>query len=547
MAARAGAGRGDGTSEADPGTRDAVRSRAEGDARDGAGETGEEVTASRIFSAWVQRLSRATQERSGRQVRSATEALRLFYLTRKTLPTDLLKAIIAGVETTAASRGSIGWLLRHSATQAAWDGTERFNALLRRAQSEGGVDAPTHPAAHALDATGAEAVYGARFAGPVMRDGPAYLLVPGLFGQYWSCYLWNVRDHFKNRGAEVRISQAADGEAGVAANAAALAREILEYHAVTGGREIVLIGHSKGGVDCAAALAVYEEQLSGIVRGLITVQCPYAGSPIAADLLSSPALSELVAKALELLVGLPPGGGRRLLGPIKDLTYSRRQAFLQRFPLPARFPCVSMHTSTSSKASFMYLPAAYVRRRYNQASDGLVACCDAEVPGCVAVRFQPEQDHCDCVFPRVVEQEMLDRHRAECAAAVKEWRRMAKEAVLEVKDTDQRAANSHADADAAGNRGSFEAERRPGPDLVPVSIARLEHRTKTRELMPMPPALGPVIVRAYVAWIAALPDRIKGVAAPGEYHEALAALLMEQPRPGGERSIVYPADGRVWR
>ena len=40
-----------------------------------------------------------------------------------------------------------------------------------------------------------------------------------------------------------------------------------------------------------------------------------------------------------------------------------------------------------SKASFLYLPAAYVRRRYNQASDGLVACCDAEVPGCVAVRF----------------------------------------------------------------------------------------------------------------------------------------------------------------
>jgi hypothetical protein len=44
-------------------------------------------------------------------------------------------------------------------------------------------------------------------------------------------------------------------------------------------------------------------------RGLITVQTPYAGSPAAADLLAFPALADLVAKALELLIGLPPGRG----------------------------------------------------------------------------------------------------------------------------------------------------------------------------------------------------------------------------------------------
>ena len=37
-----------------------------------------------------------------------------------------------------------------------------------------------------------------------MAGGPAYLLVPGLFGQYYPCYLWNVRQHFQQRGAEVR-------------------------------------------------------------------------------------------------------------------------------------------------------------------------------------------------------------------------------------------------------------------------------------------------------------------------------------------------------
>jgi hypothetical protein len=37
--------------------------------------------------------------------------------------------------------------------------------------------------------------------------------------------------------------------------------------------------------------------------------------------------------------------------------------------------------------------------------------------------------------------------------------------------------------------------------------------------------------------IAALPDRIEGVPLPGEYFEALAALLLEQPRPGGSRAV----------
>jgi len=50
-------------------------------------------------------------------------------------------------------------------------------------------------------------------------------------------------------------------------------------------------------------------EVADIVRGLITVQTPYAGSPAAADLLAFPALADLVAKALELLIGLPPGRG----------------------------------------------------------------------------------------------------------------------------------------------------------------------------------------------------------------------------------------------
>ena len=42
---------------------------------------------------------------------------------------------------------------------------------------------------------------------------------------------------------------------------------------VLSGKQVVLLGHSKGGVDAAAALSLYPE-LKGHVRALITMQAP---------------------------------------------------------------------------------------------------------------------------------------------------------------------------------------------------------------------------------------------------------------------------------
>lgn len=159
--------------------------------------------------------------------------------------------------------------------------------------------------------------------------------------------------------------------------------------------------------------------------------------------------------------------------------------------------------------------------RYSQAGDGLVACCDAEVPGCVAVRFSAEQDHCDCVFPRKVDAAMLAGHRAECAAAVEQWGRIADAAAEEARGLKNGGASASASPPATGDDndggGGVAAAGKaadpdhsvkpavskpvaPRPEMVPVSIARLKHRAKLRERMPMPPAIGPVLVRAYAAW-----------------------------------------------
>ena len=528
------------------------------------------------FASWARRLADRVfvGADSRARARSAADALRALDQARASLPVDLAAAIRRGVESTAASRASVGWLLREEATRAASDGTARFETLLVAARQPGGVDAarasrgpgfeshrtietrPNHP----FDADDASA----SASSAVMRDGPAYLLVPGLYGRYYPCYMWGVRDHFQSRGAVVKISSAVDGEGTVLDNAAALRREILAYHRDTGGKRVVLVGHSKGAADAAAALALYESELSGVVRGLVASQCPYGGSPIASDLLAFPALEELTARALESLVGLPAGeGARALVPPMRDVSYAARRAFLSRHPLPDAFPCVSFHTATSSRASFLYLSAAYVRRRYGAANDGLVARCDAEIPGSVAVRWSAEQDHADCVYPRNVDAAALDADRRESARAAKEAAALVSDEEndagrgdrdpdldpdLDLDSFDGRSVDEHMDENglvplavakelarrrrAASRGGNADAVVASGSDPSP-SPSPSSSSSASRKPRRMPPAVGPLIVRAYVALNNALPDRLRGVASPGEYHEALVALLLEQPEPRG--------------
>jgi pimeloyl-ACP methyl ester carboxylesterase len=59
-------------------------------------------------------------------------------------------------------------------------------------------------------------------------------------------------------------------------------RQYKEY-----GKQVVLLGHSKGGTDAAATCAMFWGELKGKVRGLILLQAVYGGTPLAAELLSN--------------------------------------------------------------------------------------------------------------------------------------------------------------------------------------------------------------------------------------------------------------------
>ena len=101
-------------------------------------------------------------------------------------------------------------------------------------------------------------------------------------------------------------------------NARAIVEEITRWRRGTLGasRTVVLVGHSKGGVDAAAACALYKKELAGIVRGIVVTQCPYGGSPVATDLLGTKALEGLTATALERVTNGPGAGvGARWCDP----------------------------------------------------------------------------------------------------------------------------------------------------------------------------------------------------------------------------------------
>lgn len=166
-------------------------------------------------------------------------------------------------------------------------------------------------------------------------------------------------------------------------NAKVIRDEIMKYAAQ--GKQVVLIGHSKGGLDSEAALAMYPETQKA-VRGLVTIQSPYGGSPMANDLDSIPGLEDVVGPALKALGGTKES--------CLELTYERRKEFLAKYPMPPGIPTVCMASNKQSPISPLFSTAEYMKQRYGVQNDGLVAENDAFIPGSRTVTLNG-LDHLD--------------------------------------------------------------------------------------------------------------------------------------------------------
>ncbi|XP_078433013.1 uncharacterized protein LOC144704459 [Wolffia australiana] len=296
--------------------------------------------------------------------------------------------IIRARNTVRGSADDIGWLQRAKEMPPIEDGTQRFLELLEMVKKK----------EHKLP------------------DSVVYLLVPGLFSNHGRMYFVNIKSVFSKMGLACHIAKI-HSEASVEKNA----REIKEYiEEIYWGakKRVLLFGHSKGGVDSAAALSLYWAELKNKVAGLVLAQSPYAGSPIASDILRQGQLGDYVnlRKITEFLFCKILKGD---LQALEDLTYERRKEFLGRHQLPEELPVVCFHTAAAGKvalaslshvahaeltavtkvpvvvplAAAMAASAQLLRARYGEESDGLVTRRDAEVPGSLAVRPDRALDH----------------------------------------------------------------------------------------------------------------------------------------------------------
>jgi triacylglycerol lipase len=210
-----------------------------------------------------------------------------------------------------------------------------------------------------------------------------YLVIGGLFGKHLPGYMDENVSALKSQGLDAR-KVPVDSDASVEKNAETIRKAIEE--ATKDGSQVVLVGHSKGGVDSAAALAMHPE-LKDKVRALVAIQSPFGGSPIAQDIETTPIIRPLVNGVVSDLFRGDPAS-------VKDLTYDSREKFLAKYPLPTDVPSVCIASSRLSATSILASSETYMKARYGFPSDGLVDPADAVIPGSHVVRLN-DMDHAE--------------------------------------------------------------------------------------------------------------------------------------------------------
>jgi len=291
------------------------------------------------------------------------------FLDKLLSPFAILSVLLSRAESRKLSSEHIGWLKRDKSLPGVQDKSERFNDILLTMQERG-------PENGMYD---------------TLRKDVFYIFVPGFLWQIYPDYFSSTVKAFRNSGLQAKLCSQVGGASGVYENAAAIRREILDAHSASN-KTVVLITHSKGGIDSAGALALYKDELMPLVRGIVFCQCPYGGAPLATDLTGDP-VHHTLAHWMRKYV-------RGSWQSVLDMMYQNRRDFLKKHPLPSELASVSFHSSTNSPTSIQQLLTRYVKKRYGMANDGLVIPIDAEVPGSSVVKYEKELDHVGTVWPK---------------------------------------------------------------------------------------------------------------------------------------------------
>jgi hypothetical protein len=233
------------------------------------------------------------------------------------------------------------------------------------------------------------------------------LVVPGLSTNLWNQYDVPYLDEnlaaLRARGLSAR-RLAINTEESIAVNAAAVAREVRAE--VARGKKVLLLAHSKGGADTVTALAdPANRDLLPHVRGLMTIQPVYGGSPISdlvgTNCLIQASVDQFFERVLPVVNRVDDEGSR---DAVRDLRSEARQASLREHPYPVdRVPTVVLRSSFSGRP--MFRPRHVLRKplwvfqkflektKDGLQSDGMVSLEWQRIPGAAAEITLSDMDH----------------------------------------------------------------------------------------------------------------------------------------------------------
>ena len=233
----------------------------------------------------------------------------------------------------AARTSDPGWLLRQA--PAPIEATSRFTELY----------------AHAVNGV------------LVLPPGLLVWLAPGIFTQLYPGYFMHIKQHLARRRVALRtlpgstvapLYEAANG---------------IREAVLAGPEGAILLGHSKGPLDLHAALVVHPK-VADHVRGFISLQAPFGGTPLATD-----------AQASRLLRKLAPRS-------YFEMGYDQRRAFLLEHSPLSPVPTVSLATSASRAGWPLEQTRKHLAETHGLASDGFVPLQDAQLPGAQVVKLE---------------------------------------------------------------------------------------------------------------------------------------------------------------
>jgi pimeloyl-ACP methyl ester carboxylesterase len=151
------------------------------------------------------------------------------------------------------------------------------------------------------------------------------------------------------------------------------------------GEKLLLVAHSKGGVDSLQALAQFPE-LADRVLAVISVSGAINGSPIA-DIFPE-GLAEFIEEVK--ISDCPPGEGVEAMDSLRRTV---RLQWLAAHPLPQKVRYYSLAAFAKPEDMSAVLKPFYdILGRNDPLNDGLVLCSDAIIPGSVLLGY-PNADH----------------------------------------------------------------------------------------------------------------------------------------------------------